>query len=288
MIVSFSEEVRTKAGKDLTLFLKGVENFLDVCQEFAEKNKAAWVPYYTAKDWPFPHLFNHYVDIVLAVSLHKFSSLIATLIESVNRGNYLTYALTGRSMIEHVATLRYYWEKRLAPIIQTASERGSLTPDERKSAILSLDQHLRGSRFDWLSFELKDYRQLKESQASRRRQKRGTQSETRRENFPDQINVQTAIDHWAKAEPGIHIAYDIFCDLVHPNLGSNFLVMTRDEGRLRVDPQGASAIGFDIFRQSLPLLVSSAIREGARLIPLFAVIRYEDDELANVRKGNTR
>jgi hypothetical protein len=275
MILSFSEEVRTKAGENLTSFLTGVENFLDVCQEFAEKNKAVWVPYYTAKDWPFPHLFNHYVDIVLAVSLHKFSSLIATLIESVNRGNYLTYALMGRSMIEHAATLRYYWETRLAPIIQTASERGSLTPDERKSAVLSLDQ-------------LKDYRQLKESQASRRRQKRGAHSETRRENFPDQINVQTAIDHWAKAEPGIHIAYDLFCDLVHPNLGSNFLVMTRDEGRLRVDPQGASAVGFDIFRQSLPLLVSSAIREGARLIPLFAVIRYEDDELANVRKGNTR
>ncbi len=288
MILSFSEEVRTKAGEKLALFLKGVEDFLDVCREFAEKNKAAWVPDSTTIDLPVPPFLNQYVDILLAVSLHKFSSLTATLIESVNRGNYLTYALVGRSLIEHTATLRYYWEKRLAPIIQTASGRGSVTPDEKKSAILSLDQHLRGSRFDWLSFELKDYRQLRESQAARRRERRGTQAGTLREGFPDQISVVTALDHWAKAEPGVHIAYDLFCDLVHPNLGSNFLVMARDEGRLKVDPQGANAVGFDIFRQSLPFLVSSAIREGSQLIPMFALIRYQDDELPNVKKGNTR
>lgn len=279
MTAVFSQEVRARAGDASRQFLEATENFVAVCREFAMKHEPVWLVEAGSNAEPFPTLFNRYVDFLHALYLHKFAAFAESLIESVNRGDYLNYALIGRAMIEHAATLRYYWEKRLVPVIHSASKRGGLTTAEERTVIDSLDQHLRGSRFDWLSFALKDYQRLKESQAARRKEKRGREPKPADLNRPDQVNVATALEHWAKEEEGVHIAYDLFCDLVHPNVGSNMLVIAHADGRLTVAPRSETAIGVDIFRQSLPLLVASAIREASRLIPTLILIRYQDDEL---------
>src|SRR5436853_7400967 len=164
MTTVFSQEVRARAGDASRQFLQATENFVAVCREFSMKHEPIWLVEPGSKAEPFPTLFNRYVDFLHALYLHKFAALAESLIESVNRGDYLSYALIGRTMIEHTATLRYYWEERLVPVIQSASKRGGLTSKEERAVIDSLDQHLRGSRFDWLSFVLKDYQRLKESQ----------------------------------------------------------------------------------------------------------------------------
>src|SRR5437016_2066298 len=109
MATVFSQEVRAKAGDGARKFLDAIENFLGTCREFSEKQQAVWLV--EAGDGtipePFPTLFNRYVDFLYALYLHKFATLAESLIESVNRGDYLGYALVGRAMLEHTATLRY-------------------------------------------------------------------------------------------------------------------------------------------------------------------------------------
>ena len=219
----------------------------------------------------FPRLFNRYVGMLYAIYLTKYSRLLTSLIEAVNRGDYITYGLVGRSIIEHTATLRYYWDKRLTPIIHAASKRGHLTHDEVALLVDSLDKHLRGSRFDWVAFELREYEALQRKSRFHRKHNRNT--------TPDQISVVTTIDHWAKDQGSARIAHDLFCDLVHPNVGSSFLVMSRSNDAIAVNANVPSEVGFSIFRKSFPLLVSLAIREASRVLAFFPHIRYQDDEL---------
>ncbi|WP_171037638.1 hypothetical protein [Pseudoalteromonas sp. S3776] len=46
-----------------------------------------------------------------------------------------------------------------------------------------------------------------------------------------QVNILTCIQKWSKDKGSVEILYDLFCDLVHPNIGSSMLVMqTWDDG----------------------------------------------------------
>jgi hypothetical protein len=46
------------------------------------------------------------------------------------------------------------------------------------------------------------------------------------------VNVLTCVEKWAKETPAVLIAYNLFCELVHPNIGSSFLVCSSDSDRL--------------------------------------------------------
>ncbi len=54
------------------------------------------------------HLHNHYVDLLLAVYLAKHTAYTENFIYSINRFDYIGYALNARSVVESASTLRYY------------------------------------------------------------------------------------------------------------------------------------------------------------------------------------
>ena len=49
-----------------------------------------------------------------------------------------------------------------------------------------------------------------------------------------------------------------------------------------LDGGSTPSVGFAIFCESIPLLVSSAMREASRLIPMLPLVRCQDDEPVNM------
>ena len=94
-----------------------------------------------------------------------------------------------------------------------------------------------------------------------------------------QVNVLTCIEKWSEDTPEVLIAYNLFCDLVHPNIGSNFLIASTDDNKLYFTRFRGEPVGRQIFAQSFPLLLSVTLKPfGDYLVMLMGTI-WQDDEL---------
>ena len=94
----------------------------------------------------------------------------------------------------------------------------------------------------------------------------------------EQVNVLTCIEKWAEETPEVLIAYNLFCDLVHPNIGSSFLVASINDKDLYFTPSKGKSVGADIFEQSFPILVSVTQKPfGEYLLMLMGTIWQEDE-----------
>jgi hypothetical protein len=102
---------------------------------------------------------------------------------------------------------------------------------------------------------------------------------------PEQINVQTCIDKWAEDTPEVSIAYGLFCDLVHPNIGSAFLIASEAGGQLFFSRSKGTLVATRIFEQSFPILVSLTMKQFSdSLVRLMATI-WQEDELTLIAGG---
>jgi hypothetical protein len=238
----------------------------------AEQLEFAWNPGYVGD----PRiLHNMYARNLITSYVSRFSELSRGLLSAVDAKNYLIYALTGRSQIEITGTLRYYVLQKYKPLF----DKGSLSMEDMQSLINIDDQHLRGSRFDWESFLFGRYSQLKEDAVKKLKDKKAKIKSVSASLLQEQVNVQTCIDKWAEETPEVLIAYSLFCDLVHPNIGSTFLVASVADGQLFFSRSKGTPVGLDIFQQSFPILVSVTHKPFSEyLLKLMATI-FQEDEL---------
>lgn len=237
----------------------------------AEKLDFPWSP---TLDDP-RKLHNVYARNLITCYVSKFAQLSEAVLESVENKRYLVYALAGRSLIEHTATLRYYMLFKYKPLF----EDGSLTTSDLKHLIDIDDCHLRGGRFNWEAFFFKRYKQLKNDAVSQLAKKKTKQKHLVQGIVAEQVNVLTCIEKWAEVTSEVLIAYNLFCDLVHPNIGSSFLVASTDGNDLYFTPSKGKCVGVDIFEQSFPILISITQKPfGEHLEMLMATI-WQDDEL---------
>ncbi len=220
-------------------------------------------------------LHNLYARNLIKCYVSKFADLSASIIEAAEKEHYLTYALCGRSLIEHVATLRYYMLHKYSPLLSGGSV------DVTKLIEVD-DQHLRGGKFDWEAFLKADYRKLwtaaAEKSGSQKKsapQKSKTQNDTER---PSPTRIGECIKSWAAMSPGVGVLYDLFCDMVHPNIGSTFLVASVGPNGLYFSKDRGESLGRRIFDQSFPLLVSVTQKPfGEFLMMLMETIWAEDE-----------
>jgi len=63
-----------------------------------------------------------------------------------------------------------------------------------------------------------------------------------------------------KESPAIIAIYNLFCDLVHPNMCSTFWVDSINRDGLHFAQSRGSSMGAKIFEQSLPMLVSATMK----------------------------
>ncbi len=182
-------------------------------------------------------LFNHHVDAVWASHVSKFSLLARSIIESVNAQNFLVYGLSGRSLIEHAAILRYYLSDRINPILERAIQEGTTSNQDLNQIFTMLDTLHRGSYFDWASLLKGEVENLKKR---------------KKKDLPAQVRVGDSIRSWQEEIPSIGILYGLFSDLVHPNVGTNLLVMNQWRDGIGYGGEGGRPFGMDIFERTMP------------------------------------
>jgi hypothetical protein len=220
-------------------------------------------------------LHNVYARNLVTCYVSKYAQLSETILYSIEKKNYLAYALAGRSLVEITATLRYYVLYQYKPLL----DKGNLSLTEMKQLIDIDDRHLRGGRFDWESFLFKRYEKLIEDATKQLANKKEKQKKIAEGIIAEQVNVLTCIEKWAQETPEVLLVYNLFCDLVHPNIGSSFLVASTNETGFFFSPSKGKSVGFDIFEQSFPLLLSATHKQfSINLLQLIGTI-WQDDEL---------
>ncbi|MGK7945890.1 MAG: hypothetical protein AB4058_15615 [Microcystaceae cyanobacterium] len=229
--MKFTKSLRQKIGSEL-------ENYLDQLEEitliFEEMDQTfLWSP----PEDNSHELYDYYLDALVLVYFNKYRILCFSLIQVLNAENYLMYGLIGRAIIEHTAILRYYVTGKMLPLVEKALEDGIVTKEEVEEIIPWLEKHLTGQRFQWQPF-LADY--LDEST-----------SEPTQQNRQLQVNVITCLEKWIKEEPSITPLYELFCDLVHPNLGSTLLISRKVENQVGIGGSQGEPIGLEIVKRTL-------------------------------------
>jgi len=90
------------------------------------------------------------------------------------------------------------------------------------------------------------------------------------------VNVLTCIEKWAEEEtPTVLIAYNLFCDLVHPNIGSSFLVASTNDEGLYFSPTKGKSIGKDM---SFPILLAVTQKPFSTYLLMLMGTIWQDDE----------
>jgi hypothetical protein len=203
--------------------------------------------------------FNRYIDVIWAVHLAKLLLLSETLVDTLNQQSFLLYGIIGRSLLEYTAVLRYYVRNKIQPLAQ--SLQGTDTVDDATLDAMTaiLDKHLRGTRFNWQEI-------LAPYQVNQR---------PKLPPPPTQVNVITCLEKWIEDESYIHDLYMLFCDLVHPNLGSTLMVIQQTEEKLVIGGTSTEGFGMIIFNQTFADLWT-ALQEIKPLLDQLQALRMAE------------
>jgi len=255
LTVRFIEDIRKQIPENFTPILNDLEK---ACAEFSKK-ATSYEFLYQQQNGKLQHLYNRYIDLIWIAYFVKFSELLRNLISAVNQNDFLIYGLVGRSIIEHTAILRHYCKTEINPIVQNALKNKIIEPNELQSLITILDRHLRGGRFHWEAFMNNDFDALFAGKKSSLKQE----------------SVGNCIKEWNKADPSIKVLYDLFCDLVHPNLGSTLLVARVWSDGVGIGGQKGYPAGREIFIKTIagPLQV---IQEVTKLLDGLLLLRLPE------------
>ncbi|PSV92417.1 hypothetical protein [Photobacterium iliopiscarium] len=205
-------------------------------------------------------LHDNYIKCLVSCYVSKYADLSTSIIHAVKSENYFAYALAGRALIEITATLHYYINSQYIPLLS----KDVLTVEDMNKLIEISDKHLRGGRFDWATFLERDFDKMREDVRLKIKNK-GKAPDTD-SLLKKQVNVVTCLNKWAKQTPEVMIAYDLFCDLVHPNIGSSFLVASVSKDGLFFTKNKGEQIGKQVVDETFVLLLSIAHREFGELI----------------------
>jgi hypothetical protein len=161
--------------------------------------------------------FNTSLEFAVAAYAAKFCQLYESAEHAIDLEWYLMYAQAARSILENIATLRYYCRHEAFTSLKSAWGTEQMSDAIMRKANAAVDRLNRGHRFSWNTYFDKKFDRLSKKPD--------------REDLA-QINVQTCLDKWYKDTPAVEPLYNLLCDMVHPNLGSTFLVMRTDNGKV--------------------------------------------------------
>lgn len=223
-------------------------------------------------------LHNMYVRNLITSYVSKFADLSSGVLHAIDQHNFLTYALCGRGLIETTAILRYYCIAEYKPLL----DKGNLSPTDMKRLLEIDDRHLRGGKFDWQSFLLKNYTKLRDDAIAKLKKGAQKVEQPTDSAFPTQVRIGKCVESWAQETPEVVIAYNLFCDLVHPNIGSTFLIASTSKDGLYFSRFRGEPVGRSIFEQSFPLLVSLTHKPFGKYLTVLMGTIWQDDELPSV------
>jgi len=261
-IPRFPEKIRHQAPELLLRCLDGIETFLQHIDSIYVGRKIDF-NFASVVQRPGNEYMGDVLWLIYGIYIAKYRELLSAVVKSTRDEDFLVFALCGRAVIETTATLRYYNDKTLA-VITGAKNPDQFSVDEIKRIVELLDKHSRGGRFDWPQFFSAQRGEMAQQLVQARR-KKNQNAKTEELPNPIQVNVQTALDAWSKEQSEIVLFYDFFCELVHPNLGSNFMVMGTKDGSLQLCGKTVKGVGRSLAIEGIQFL-TPVVREASLLL----------------------
>lgn len=258
-IMRFPEKLRHQSTDLLIRCLDGIERFVEHIDTIYLRRSIEF-NFVELERRPKNEYIGEVLWFIYGIYIAKFRELLTTVIDATHKEDFLVFALCGRSIIETTATLRYYNNKILSVVVE-AKNKDQFSTDEINLIIGLLDKHSRGGRFDWTKFFSAPRREMAE-QLVKARSKKSSNTLANELPNPSQVNIQTALDAWSKEHPEIVLIYDFFCELVHPNLGSNFMVMGAKSGSLHLCGKTVKGVGRSLTVEGIQFL-APVVKEAA-------------------------
>ena len=196
---------------------------------------------------------NHYLKVLYNVQLLKLALIGDQIIQAVKSKNFLSYCLAGRALLEQVAVWRYFLVEKYAKIIRSGQE---ITFEDFIKLIDLHKKFLYGTRFDWLKWLDKDFAGLENvyrQAVSDKKDKKYLASDKK----DISVNVLTCVEKMSSGLPRFGVYYEMFCDLVHPNFGSNiFLAGISSKGEIAIDESAEIQLGVKLIEETFGELIA--------------------------------
>jgi hypothetical protein len=244
--MKFNAQIRQQMAADMGPLL---DKFEQITEQLRKNSSITliWEP--LGKD---EHdLYDYYLDVLSVVYLNKYYYLCQGLIEALNTESYLIYGLIGRAIIEHTAILRYYLTSKMLPLVEMALADGKVTSEEVQEIIPWLEKHLTGNRFEWNIFLADYFDELDNIQSGHVLKN-------------SQVNVITCLEKWIKEDPSITHLYELFSDLVHPNLGSTLMISRLVDNQIGIGGNEGKPVGLEIVNRTF-----------GKLVKIFEEVQYQ-------------
>lgn len=256
---TFPNTLRNNASELLLKCLNGIESFHEHIVRVHKDNPTSFNPTILQQE-PVEKYIAQVLQLLYGIYAAKFAELSEGIIESTSNPRYLVFAYCCRGFIETTAALRFY-NKKTQQLFMKAKNQDAYDSAELREIASLLDLHSRGGRFDWAQYWTLGRKGMVNHISTSAREKKPAQNPPG--SNPSQINAKTMIAAWVSDEPTIALIYGFFCEVVHPNLGSNFLVMGADSGSLYVDASRERTIGRSLALEGIEL-VTPVVREANR------------------------
>jgi hypothetical protein len=90
------------------------------------------------------------------------------------------------------------------------------------------------------------------------------------------LRIGKCIEDWGKESPAAEFIYEYLSDLVHPNKGSNLVLLTERDGGAVFDVGMDSSMGMLIFERIFPYAASMCMRAMVDFQPVFAMLGADE------------
>lgn len=253
----FSPQLR----QHLEAFAKGLAHAEGVLREYHAHNTAIFTGTFQT---PLDHIAEN-ARLIFTLSWSKAILFSRSVIDSVNIGNLLAAFLALRGYAELSATLRYT-VNQMKQIITNAVSVGTIPPDQAREISGHMDILLHGGRFNWKTY----FEEGVPAVIDRKKLKRTKEDKLKFET--NSLRVGKCFEDWGKESPEAEFIYDYLCDIVHPNKGSNMILLVEREHGLAFDVSGTSAMGINLFERIFPYAASMCMGEMVHTQPFFALL----------------
>lgn len=275
-MLRFPDKIRAQASGLLLQRIEELESFLSHIESVYAHNHATFDSLKLQKTHQFEYI-GTVLWLLYGIYAAKYRELLKNVIRSTADEDFLVFAYCGRGLIENTAMLRYY-NNKINIIVSTSKDPDKFSVEEISRIIELLDKHSRGGRFDWEAFWTSNRKDMAERLVAARKKDKQSHTPLDLPN-PTQVNIETAIKSWMGDEGGIILVYDFFCELVHPNLGSNFLVMGARDGSLHVAGPTVKSLGRSLTIEGIKYLapiIKEASSNMASLLYLAAITKPKE------------
>lgn len=266
---NFSDEVMSAVSSQTRKALGAFAESITRAEGFLREYHAA-VPSAFTGDLEHPMaVIRENARLVHTMTWTKAVLFSRAIVDSVNDGNLLVAFQALRAYVELVAAVRFT-VKQMQPLIQDAVVRGQVSTDAARSVAYHMEILLHGGRFNWAAYFEEGAAGIIDRKLVKRTREEKAKFEL------SSLRIGKCIEHWGKESPAVDFIYDYLCDLVHPNKGSNLILLVeRNDGPV-FDVGGTSRTGMLIFERIFPYAASLCMEAMVESQPFFMLLGAEE------------